>query len=199
MVSWSAPEVAAENYILSYLCQLECSMLSSAREDEEELEGDAADYMISQLDLGSTCTVNLTALYGNISSNTVTSSTSTLSAGTHTYMYIVMYEVIGQYNNFSSAPIGAPRGLAGKLVGRRSLSLVWGAVLCPDQRGAITGYKLRYNNGTSIVSTTGEGSREHLITGLTPFTSYSVQVAAVNDGGTGPYSTPLTLKTLQDG
>ena len=38
-----------------------------------------------------------------------------------------------------------------------------------------------------------------MLTGLTPFTSYSAQVAAVNDGGTGPYSTPLTVETLQDG
>ena len=76
---------------------------------------------------------------------------------------------------------------------------MWGAVPCSDQRGPITGYKLRYSNGTSIVSTTGEENRERMITGLTPFTSYSVQVAGVNDGGTGPYSTPLIVETLQDG
>ena len=41
---------------------------------------------------------------------------------------------------------------------------------------------------------------QHVLTGLTPFTSYSVQVAAVNAGGTGPYSDPaLTVETLQDG
>ena len=39
----------------------------------------------------------------------------------------------------------------------------------------------------------------NVLTGLTPFTSYSVQVAAVNDEGTGPYSDPaLTVETLQD-
>ena len=36
-----------------------------------------------------------------------------------------------------------------------------------------------------------------MLTGLTPFTSYSVEVAAVNAGGTGPYSTNLTVETLQ--
>ena len=69
-----------------------------------------------------------------------------------------------------------------------TVTVVWGAVPCPDQRGPITGYRLRYSNGTSIVNTTGEKSRQHLLTGLTPFTSYSVQVAAINAGGTGPYS-----------
>ena len=37
------------------------------------------------------------------------------------------------------------------------------------------------------------------MTELTPFTTYSLEVAAVNDGGTGQYSTPLTVETMQDG
>ena len=45
----------------------------------------------------------------------------------------------------------------------------------------------------------GEENRQFNLTELTPFTSYTVQVVAVNDIGTGPYSTPLTVKTLQDG
>ena len=77
---------------------------------------------------------------------------------------------------------------------------MWGTVPCQDQGGDITGYRLRYSNGTSIVNTTGEGSRQHMLTGLTPFTRYSLQVAAVNGGGTGPaYSNPaFTVRTLQD-
>ena len=98
------------------------------------------------------------------------------------------------------APTGAPGVITGTLVESKSLSVEWGTVLCQHQGGRpITGYRLRYSNGTSIVNTTGEGSRQHVLTGLTPFTSYSVQVAAVNDGGTGPYSDPQTVKTLQDG
>ena len=97
-----------------------------------------------------------------------------------------------------SAPTSAPRGLNSTSVESRSLTVVWGTVPCPDQRGPITGCRLRYSNGTSIVNTTGEGSRQHVFTELTPFTNYSVQVAAVNAGGTGPYSTALTVETLQD-
>ena len=98
------------------------------------------------------------------------------------------------------APTGAPGGLTSTSVESRSLSVVWGTVPCPHQGGPITGYRLRYSNGTSIVNTTGEGNRQHVLIGLTPFTSYSVQVAAVNDGGTGQYSDPaLTVETLQDG
>ena len=100
---------------------------------------------------------------------------------------------------YASAPTGAPRGLTSASVGSRSLGVVWGTVPCPHQRGSITGYRLCYSNGTSIVNTTGEGSRQYNLTGLTPFTNYSVQVAAVNDGGTGPYSAPLTVETNKDG
>ena len=95
-----------------------------------------------------------------------------------------------------AAPTGAPGGLTNTSVESRSLSVVWGTVPCPHQGGPITGYKLHYSNGTSITETMG--NRQHSLTGLTPFTSYSVQVAAVNDGGTGPYSDPaLIVETLQ--
>ena len=105
--------------------------------------------------------------------------------------------------SFHAAPTSAPAGgLTIPSVKERSLSILWGTVACPYQRGPITGYRLRYGNGISIVNLyiTGEGSRQYVLTGLTPFTNYSVQVAAVNAGGTGPYSNPtFTVKTLQDG
>ena len=99
----------------------------------------------------------------------------------------------------SPAPTGAPVEFTSTSVESRSLVVVWGTVPCLHQQGPITGYRLSYSNGTSILNTTEEESRQHVLTGLTPFNSYSVQVAAVNDGGTGPYSTPLIVETLQDG
>ena len=98
-------------------------------------------------------------------------------------------------------PTGAPAWLNSTSVETRSLSVVWDTVPCTHQGGPITGYRLRYSNGTSIVNTTGEGNRQHMLTELTPFTcSYSMEMAAVNDGGTGLYSDPaLTVETLQNG
>ena len=109
-------------------------------------------------------------------------------------MYVTVYVS-------SPAPTGAPEGLNSIAVGRRSLNVEWGTVPCPHQRGPIIEYRLHYTNGISEEEEVllGEESRQHVLTGLTPFTNYSVQVAAVNDGGTGPYSTPLTVETLQDG
>ena len=97
------------------------------------------------------------------------------------------------------APTGAPGRFTNTLVESRSLTVVWGTVPCSQQRGPITGYTLRYSNGTSIVNIIGVNNRQYVLTGLTPFTSYSVQVAAVNDGGTGPFSDSLTVETQQEG
>ena len=41
----------------------------------------------------------------------------------------------------------------------------------------------------------GGDARQATISGLTPSTEYSVQVAAVNNAGTGSYSSPNTIMT----
>ena len=202
MVSWTPPQFAPDNYTISYSCQLLCNSelyISSS----DTVDGTATTHTITSLNAGSNCTVSVTAVFGSSSSNTVTSFTNTTSAGiTIVLAHSCMLQSMNDYATItlSIAPTDDLGGLASASVESRSLSVLWGTVPCPDQRGPITGYRLRYSNGTSIVNTTGEGSRQHVLTGLTPFTSYSVQVAAVNDGGTGSYSDPaLTVETLQDG
>ena len=82
---------------------------------------------------------------------------------------------------------------------------MWETVPCSDQRGPITGYRLNYtySNGTFTANNTLElESRHFMLTGLTPFTNYSVQfhVAAINVNGTGPYADKeFTVVTLQNG
>lgn len=99
----------------------------------------------------------------------------------------------------SPAPTGAPEELTSTLAESRSLTLMWGTVFCLGQNGPITGYSLRYSNGTAITDTTGEGSRQYVVTGLIPYTTYFIQVAAINTAGTGTYSDPpLIVETLQD-
>ena len=198
-MSWTPPQFAPDSYNISYSCQLLCHSelyLSSS----DTVNGTATTHTITSLNAGSNCTVSVTAVFGSSSSNTVTSSTNTTTAGKARCKLTDMNYNYSHNHVFSPAPTIAPGGLTSTSVESRSLTVVCGTVPCPDQRGPITGYRLRYSNGTSIVNTTGEGSRQHVMTGLTPFTSYSVQVAAVNAGGTGPYSGPaLTVETLQDG
>ena len=77
-----------------------------------------------------------------------------------------------------------------------ALNVQWVAVPCIEQNGDITGYKVR-------VLESGEIERvedvvdvnEVTISDLTPSTTYSIQVAAVNSEGTGPYSDLIIIDT----
>ena len=194
MVSWTPTQFTPSGYRVGYSCQLICG--SSSVQQTDTVSGSLTEHTITSIAPGSTCTVCVTVVFGgSVISNTVASSTNTTSAGTTQHQCLLSEVVVS-----SPAPTGAPEGLTSTSVESRSLSVVWGTVPCPHQGGSITGYRLRYSNGTSIVNTTGEESRQHVLTGLASFTSHSVQVAAINDGGTGPYSTPpLNVETLQDG
>ncbi len=90
-------------------------------------------------------------------------------------------------------------------VGNTQLTAAWST---PADNGstAITGYELQYRAGdrawTLIVSGIGT-STSHTITGLTNGNSYEVQVRAVNDQGSGPWSgsasaTPATIPSTPD-
>ena len=70
-------------------------------------------------------------------------------------------------------------------------------MLCLDRNGEITSYRAQavrngIAEGTASVS---GGARQATISGLSPSTSYSVQVAAVNGVGTGPYSSGISVRT----
>ena len=45
------------------------------------------------------------------------------------------------------------------------------------------------------MNVSGGDVSEYTISGLKPSTNYSVQVAAMNSAGTGPYTSPLTIET----
>ncbi|MEB3959549.1 glycoside hydrolase family 18 protein [Streptomyces kunmingensis] len=84
-------------------------------------------------------------------------------------------------------PPTAPTGLKTGAVTATSVALSWTAV-----PGA-TSYAL-YANGTKSRTVTGTSTT---VTGLTPATAYSYQVAAVNDAGESPKSAAVTATTAQ--
>ena len=50
--------------------------------------------------------------------------------------------------------------------------------------------------GETAINTSVSGTN-HIAVGLTPSTNYSIEVAAVNsDGGVGPFSPPIFVRTL---
>ena len=113
--------------------------------------------------------------------------------------------IISCLHSSLSAPTGSPKGLTVTSEESVSLTLMWETVPCSDQRGPIAGYILNYTCSNSTFTANNTlvlESRHFMLTGLTPFTNYSVQfhVAAINTNGTGPYADKeFTVMTLQDG
>ena len=87
------------------------------------------------------------------------------------------------------------------VVNSSTISVQWGPVEpCADQNGPIIGYSVRYGVvGSGEMNTTdvdGGSVMTTTLSNLAPSTAYSIEVAAVNDGGTGEYSEPLIEETL---
>ena len=64
-------------------------------------------------------------------------------------------------------------------------------------------YTAVFSAASEVINQTGEiivSLTEAMLTGLTPYTNYSITVAVVNEmGNAGPYSYSTTNRTLEDG
>ena len=101
---------------------------------------------------------------------------------------------------FPPAPSAPPTSVSTSDVTSSSITVQWGPVDCIDRNGDITGYSVRYgvqgNESTKTMSVTGGDTNETTITGLTPSTTFFIEVAAVNSAGTGVNSSAVTRLTL---
>ena len=69
---------------------------------------------------------------------------------------------------------------------------------CIHQNGNITGYSVRYwvqRSNTHTLNVSGGTTTAFTLTGLSNFTTYSIDVAAVNNAGVGKYSDAIMVKT----
>ena len=70
---------------------------------------------------------------------------------------------------------------------------------CIHRNGDITGYSVQYgevgSGSTQTMPVSGGSATETIISGLMPSSTYSIQVAAVNSVGTGPYSAAIMHTT----
>ena len=84
-----------------------------------------------------------------------------------------------------------------------AITVQWGPVDCIHRNGNITGYSVRYGE---VGSAEGERTVDEMvsgdfsggmytISGLSPATPYTVEVAAETNAGTGPYSQPVNTET----
>ena len=105
----------------------------------------------------------------------------------------------GQIISCPPAPSAPPTSVSTSDVTSSNITVQWGAVDCIHRNGDITGYSVRYgvqgSGSTQTESVSGGATTEVTISGLTHFTSYSIDVAAVNSAGTGEYSNSITAET----
>ena len=99
-----------------------------------------------------------------------------------------------------AAPSGAPLRLRNTGVTATSISLDWDLPLLRDRNGIITSYRV------NLTATEDSSVRVFIVTNsrigvtsLHPYYTYSCQVQAVTAEGRGPYSSPISVRTLQDG
>ena len=101
-----------------------------------------------------------------------------------------------------TAPSAAPEFLQSSETST-SILVQWRTVSCVELNSDPAGYSVHYRSESgggdwNTIST--EASVTTLnITGLTPYTNYSITVAVVNSlGDMGPYSSPISVQTLED-
>ena len=77
--------------------------------------------------------------------------------------------------------------------------VTWDTIECIERNGIITGYTVVFQEqgGANITGNTVD--RTFSATGLTPLTSYTFQVAGVNDVDTGLYTSIITITTNEEG
>ena len=99
-----------------------------------------------------------------------------------------------------TAPSAPPSSLTVTGVTSSTISVQWGSVPCIHQNGDITGYSVQYgevgSGNTQTINVNGADVTEATLSSLTPSTTYSVQVAAVNSAGTGVFSNSQSAMTL---
>ena len=79
-----------------------------------------------------------------------------------------------------------------------SITLQWETVPCEHRNGDITGYSVKYgemgsldNASETLINITGTSVTEATISNLMLDTNYFIQVAAVNNAGTGVFSNAI--------
>lgn len=111
-----------------------------------------------------------------------------------------IYSTINQdgVNLFSSCstqpiaePSGSPTGLRIIQVGDTYVRCMWNYLRCEERNGPITGYKVQLYKSKDIVQNItlpGQESLTYTARDLDPCKHlYSIEVAAINDDGIGPY------------
>lgn len=105
---------------------------------------------------------------------------------------------------FSKVPSGSPENVETGVLSSMSIRVTWDEVLPIDQNGIITEYEVLYEpleTFGGLLSSLSMNSTDLVIDfmDLMPFVSYNISIRAYTSVGPGPYSEPITNRTLEEG
>ncbi|MEQ2314120.1 hypothetical protein AMECASPLE_008869 [Ameca splendens] len=135
-----------------------------------------------------------------------------LSPWTHYQVQIQAFNSIGPglwsqtvaARTTESAPSGSPANVNAEAVSSSRIMLTWSFLPEAQRNGVIIGYKVLYQENDSDGPPTvrvieGDRNLTLLLGSLQKYTMYALQVLAYTRIGDGPPSSPLLLRTKEDG
>lgn len=97
-----------------------------------------------------------------------------------------------------AVPSGPPQNIT-IIVGSRDITAFWSPIICSQCNGPILDYAVDFRSANGTVIPGVVINETFTADELTPYTNYIFRVAGMNDNGTGPFSSPITTMTDEDG
>uniref|UniRef100_A0A1X7SR16 Fibronectin type-III domain-containing protein n=1 Tax=Amphimedon queenslandica TaxID=400682 RepID=A0A1X7SR16_AMPQE len=177
-LSWSLPPdiFPPNNFNIQFECHRQCEASSPVATQASV----SSPYVIHNISpYYSNCSIDLIGLYDKDNYTLASVSVQTLSTVPSTPVSNVKFASVGSV----------------------SMTVSWDEVPCDGRNGLITGYYLTYtdiaSNTSYTVNITGEDNRMYNLTGLMPYTNYTVSIMPYNAVGMGPPSDNVTQQTLE--
>ena len=187
-LAWSPPTaVVPISYNINRRCRRVCESLDTINSETSV----SSPHTSTGIPPYSQCGFDLIAVYGAELHFLINNYLATaLSTGKHTIIKVYYYS---PYID-PTAPVD---DIIFSSVESVSMTVSWDEVPCNGRNGPITGYYLTYTNITSntsyTVNITGGDNRMYNLTGLIPYTNYTVSIIPYNYNMTGPARQEIQL------
>uniref|UniRef100_A0A1X7SS49 Fibronectin type-III domain-containing protein n=1 Tax=Amphimedon queenslandica TaxID=400682 RepID=A0A1X7SS49_AMPQE len=173
-LTWSPPTALVPiSYNINRRCRRVCESSVTSNSETSVL----SPHTLTGIPPYSQCGFDLIGVYG---AEIVYLTTNYLATATH-----------------STAPTGSVGDIIFSSVESVSMTVSWDEVPCNGRNGPITGYYLTYTNITSntsyTVNITGGDNRMYNLTGLIPYTNYTLSIIPYNYNMNGPARQEIQL------
>ena len=116
------------------------------------------------------------------------------------YTTCIEFDIHGSIHS-SPVPAAPPQNVSGFNISKHEIRVFWEEVPSRDVNGMLLGYRVIFNETSDdVFSESVEFPRMNVTLGfLRPYTFYSLQVLAYTIKGDGPKSTPIIIRTEEEG